>query len=195
VGFRFRKSVRIFPGLRLNLSRSGASVSLGAKGFHYTIGPKGTRVTAGIPGTGLSWTEYRPHTRSSEGRLSTPIANHHLEPVAESALADLPLTPIQSSSPDRINALSTSELAPILARTLRRVHFLPDAALLIRTGRSAAALRYRDLTISNHTTPDRRFNSNRRIPLFIFVNRNNIDGVRLSKSSYLVARTCIDSNL
>jgi hypothetical protein len=42
------------PGLRLNLSRSGASVSLGRRGFHYTISPKGSRVTVGLPGSGLS---------------------------------------------------------------------------------------------------------------------------------------------
>jgi hypothetical protein len=58
VGFRFRRSIRLAPGVRINLSRSGPSVSFGARGFHYTVGPKGTRTTVGLPGTGLSWTQY-----------------------------------------------------------------------------------------------------------------------------------------
>jgi hypothetical protein len=45
--------VRIVPGLRLNLSKSGASVSIGHRGAWYTVGPKGRRVTASLPGTGF----------------------------------------------------------------------------------------------------------------------------------------------
>jgi hypothetical protein len=55
--FRFRRSLKIIPGVRLNLGKRGASVSVGRKGFHYTIGPKNSRTTIGIPGTGLSYTQ------------------------------------------------------------------------------------------------------------------------------------------
>jgi hypothetical protein len=74
MGFRFRRSVRILPGVKVNLSGSGASVSLGGRGFHYTIGPKGTRVTAGIPGTLMSWTQYSPHSKTR------PNASNVLDP-------------------------------------------------------------------------------------------------------------------
>ena len=43
--FRFRRTFKIVPGVRLNLSKSGASVSFGPKGLHYTVGPKGIRIT------------------------------------------------------------------------------------------------------------------------------------------------------
>jgi hypothetical protein len=54
---RFFRRVRIIPGLRVNLSKSGASVSVGHKGAWFTTGPRGRRVTVGLPGTGLFLTE------------------------------------------------------------------------------------------------------------------------------------------
>src|SRR5260370_13673411 len=71
MGFlRFRKSFKIIPGVRLNLSGSGASVSLGPRGLHFTIGPHGTRATVGLPGSGISWTAYQAY--SSGNRSSLP---------------------------------------------------------------------------------------------------------------------------
>jgi hypothetical protein len=63
VGFRFRRSFRLLPGVRLNVSKSGLSASLGRRGAWLTFGPKGTRATVGIPGTGLSYTEQSPWVR------------------------------------------------------------------------------------------------------------------------------------
>lgn len=56
MGFRFRRSLKIAPGLRLNFSKSGISTSIGGPGATYNIGPRGTRTTVGLPGTGLLWT-------------------------------------------------------------------------------------------------------------------------------------------
>jgi hypothetical protein len=41
----------------VNLSKSGASVSLGRRGAWVTIGSRGTRTTVGLPGTGISYTK------------------------------------------------------------------------------------------------------------------------------------------
>ena len=52
---RFRKSIKLFPGVRINLSGSGISTSVGVKGATVNIKPgRKTRATVGIPGTGLS---------------------------------------------------------------------------------------------------------------------------------------------
>jgi len=56
MGFRFWKRIRIAPGITLNLSKSGGSLSFGARGAKITIGPKGKRATIGLPGTGLFYT-------------------------------------------------------------------------------------------------------------------------------------------
>jgi hypothetical protein len=56
MGFRFRRTMSLLPGIRVNISRSGVSTSIGTRGAWFTIGPKGTRTTVGIPGTGISYT-------------------------------------------------------------------------------------------------------------------------------------------
>jgi hypothetical protein len=55
MGFRFQKRISILPGVRINLSKSGASASLGPRGADVNIGKDGITANAGIPGTGLSY--------------------------------------------------------------------------------------------------------------------------------------------
>lgn len=53
--FRFHRSLRLFPGLRLNLSKTGPSLSLGVRGATLNLGRKFTWTTLSLPGTGLSY--------------------------------------------------------------------------------------------------------------------------------------------
>ncbi len=62
MGFRFWRRIRIAPGVTLNLSKSGGSLSFGPRGAKFTVGPRGKRVTVGLPGTGLFYT-----TKLSDG--------------------------------------------------------------------------------------------------------------------------------
>jgi hypothetical protein len=73
MGFRFRRSFRLLPGIRLNLSKSGISASLGIRGAHVTVGPRGTTTSVGLPGTGLSYTSRVP-LKSSAALLPEPPA-------------------------------------------------------------------------------------------------------------------------
>ena len=58
MGFRFRKSVKIAPGVRLNVGKKSASVSFGGKGVRHTISSTGRRTSSiGIPGSGLYYTK------------------------------------------------------------------------------------------------------------------------------------------
>jgi hypothetical protein len=57
MGFRFQKRISILPGVRLNLSKSGASWSIGPRGASVNLGGRGVYGTVGIPGSGLSWRE------------------------------------------------------------------------------------------------------------------------------------------
>ncbi len=58
MGLNFRKSIKVLPGVKLNLSKSGGSVSVGPKGLKLNVNSKGkARVTAGIPGTGVYYTK------------------------------------------------------------------------------------------------------------------------------------------
>lgn len=70
---RFRKSVKICKGVKVNFSKSGASLSLGGRGHGVTFGGSGTHAHVGIPGTGLSYnTRTGGHSRShSRSRSSS----------------------------------------------------------------------------------------------------------------------------
>lgn len=50
---RFRKSIKLAPGLRMNLSGGGVSWSVGTRGASVSFGKRGTYLNTGIPGTGL----------------------------------------------------------------------------------------------------------------------------------------------
>ena len=50
---RFRKSINIMKGVRLNFSKSGVSLTVGGKGVSTNIGKKGVFLNTSIPGTGL----------------------------------------------------------------------------------------------------------------------------------------------
>ncbi len=53
MAWKFRKRVKVFPGLTINLSRSGASYTIGGKGASINVGKKGTFLNTSIPGTGI----------------------------------------------------------------------------------------------------------------------------------------------
>ncbi|EEL78975.1 DUF4236 domain-containing protein [Bacillus cereus group sp. Sample62] len=55
MGFKFRKSIKVAPGVKINLSSKGVGMSVGGKGARVSVGPSGTRLTSSIPGTGFSY--------------------------------------------------------------------------------------------------------------------------------------------
>lgn len=60
MGFRLRKSIKLLPGVKLNLSKKGvSSVSIGKRGATVNINKKGVQTTVGIPGTGISYKSKR----------------------------------------------------------------------------------------------------------------------------------------
>jgi hypothetical protein len=75
MGFRFRRTMKIAPGIRLNFSRSGVSTSVGKRGASVTVGRRGTHANVGLPGTGMSYRQRIDGLKSSPGaeRASTGI--------------------------------------------------------------------------------------------------------------------------
>jgi len=65
MSLRFRKSMKLIPGVRLNFGKETVGLSFGVPGARYTINSKGRRtVSTGIPGTGI----YNVETLSSGTR-------------------------------------------------------------------------------------------------------------------------------
>lgn len=65
MAFRFRKSFKIAPGVRLNVGKRGGSLSIGGRGATVNISSRGTRATFGIPGTGIGYSTSRGRSRRS----------------------------------------------------------------------------------------------------------------------------------
>lgn len=79
MGFRYRKSINLGGGFRINLSKSGIGYSWGVKGYRVTKTAKGTtRTTASIPGTGIS---YVHETGKANNRSSQRNTNPGQQPV------------------------------------------------------------------------------------------------------------------
>jgi hypothetical protein len=81
VGLRFYRRVHLFPGLSVNLSRSGPSLSVGVRGAHVTFGRAGVTKTVGLPGTGIFYT-------SRQGRHTGYHSANHEAPVAPAVQGD-----------------------------------------------------------------------------------------------------------
>lgn len=80
MGFRFRRSVKILPGIRLNFGKRGISTSIGVRGAHVTIGKTGTRTTVGLPGSGLSYTHLEKPHREVSTAVAEPPTNAEASP-------------------------------------------------------------------------------------------------------------------
>ena len=57
MGIRFRRRIKLFPGVSINVSSTGVSTSIGRPGSTINVGGRGVRATVGIPGTGVSYSE------------------------------------------------------------------------------------------------------------------------------------------
>ena len=57
MGFRFRKTINLGNGVRMNIGKRGIGISAGVKGARISYGADGkVRTTSSIPGTGISYT-------------------------------------------------------------------------------------------------------------------------------------------
>lgn len=77
MGFRFRKSVKIAPGVKLNFGKKSVGMSIGGKYGGVSLNSKtGARVRASAPGTGLSYsTKISESGKKCAKSSSKPVTN------------------------------------------------------------------------------------------------------------------------
>jgi len=74
MGLRMRKSFSVGKGVRVNLGKSGASLSFGGRGLRHTISTSGRKTSSiGIPGTGISYVDSSTGKRA----YSSPAYKNH----------------------------------------------------------------------------------------------------------------------
>lgn len=89
MSFRFRKSFKIAPGVRLNLSKSGIGMSAGVRGARVGVNSRGTYTSVGIPGTGISSINYHSYGKKSSGGkmpIETSIPSRAIQTKSSSGI-------------------------------------------------------------------------------------------------------------
>ena len=79
MAIRFRRTVRIAPGLKLNIGKKSASIRIGGKNAGYTIGTAGRTTSASIPGTGLGITSRKRHGKGGGGEELLAVHDEFLQ--------------------------------------------------------------------------------------------------------------------
>ena len=123
MGFRFRRSITVVKGLRLNVSKSGYSWSFGGAPYTVNVSRRGTYSTFSIPSTGISYRE----------RVGTPAS-----PISRVIRQNVQADPRKPESYVKIEQVATSSdqmVADINERLAR-----PQYALIGWIGAGATAL-------------------------------------------------------
>jgi hypothetical protein len=76
---RFRRTFRVLPGVRVNVSKHGISTTVGPRGMHLTFNKYGVRQDLGLPGTGLSESSYI--IKGSHGSAAEDEAARHVQSI------------------------------------------------------------------------------------------------------------------
>lgn len=77
MGLRFRKSVKIAPGVKVNLNKKSTSVTFGGKGVHRTISSTGKKTTSvGLPGSGAYYTTSSGGTSGTNKKKVSSSSGH-----------------------------------------------------------------------------------------------------------------------
>jgi hypothetical protein len=88
VGWRFRKSVKILPGVRLNFGKGGlTSTSIGGRWLKTNVSGRGVKHTVGVPGTGVSYQTDRGDAGPRERPSASPSGSSTLLILVAALLA------------------------------------------------------------------------------------------------------------
>lgn len=76
MGLRFRKSVKIAPGVRLNISKKSVGISAGVKGYRKSINSSGRVTTSiGVPSTGVSYVKTENLKSKKKKAVSSRVSS------------------------------------------------------------------------------------------------------------------------
>lgn len=80
MGLRFRKSIKVAPGVKLNIGKKSVGMSVGGKGARVSASTSGRKTTTvGIPGSGVSYT----HSSGDKGNKSNHSSAEYDENLYE----------------------------------------------------------------------------------------------------------------
>jgi len=112
MSWRFRHSFKIIPGVRINLSSTGLSASIGGAPFTLNVGPRGVYGTASLPGTGIS-VRHRFAGDSQNRVLPIPLTRPTISPLR--TFDPIPeIEEVRSASTEALTSAPLKELKRVL---------------------------------------------------------------------------------
>ena len=148
MGFRFRRSISILPGLKLNFSKSGISTSVGGRGATINFSKRGTRTTVGLPGTGLSYSTLS--SADPKGDLDAPTAGSGTQKGGGCAILLIAVIVIAALS--SIFGTSKKQASPIAENVKPTVEKLKVAATALNCRSGPTTSERRIASLSNGQT-------------------------------------------
>ena len=89
MGLRFRKSVKIAPGVKLNIGKKSVGVSVGGKHGGVSFNSKtGARARISAPGTGLSYSTSLSSGKKRNSKKVNISSNSTYKPITNKKLSD-----------------------------------------------------------------------------------------------------------
>lgn len=148
MSWRFRKTFKVLPGVKLNLTRHGLSATLGAAPFSLNVGPRGVYRNVSIPGTGI-WDRQR-----LDVSLPPAPSQHHPQlfdqdiappriPATASAPMQQEVTEIRSASTEMLKSQSMADLQKLLEEAYEERSALREEIEASRQEADLATRRYR----------------------------------------------------
>lgn len=87
MGLRFRKSISLGGGVKLNISKKSVGISAGVKGARVSVNSKGRKTTSvGIPGTGVSYVTTSNISKKNNSNNKRGVLISELELTEENIL-------------------------------------------------------------------------------------------------------------
>lgn len=124
MGFRFRRSINLGGGFKINLSKSGIGYSWGTKGYRISRTARGTtRRTYSIPGTGISYVDEsgsRNRNRNQTHRSNqNRISQHSQRQIPQPTYNQAPVRTIESAAIAQFKEAEEGTVSDALERTIR----------------------------------------------------------------------------
>lgn len=90
MGLRFKKSIKIVPGIKVNIGKNSVGISAGNKYGGVSVNSKtGVTKRTSIPGTGISYTERVSGTKAESNSQKSNSSQAKASPVALRVLGTL----------------------------------------------------------------------------------------------------------
>ena len=115
MGLRYRKQIKLLPGVKLNISKSGVSTSVGRPGATMNVSRRGTRATVGIPGSGLSYSTQVTSRAKRAKRVRAAASSQSLREIESRVRKE-----------DGLSRREIRELKRIVKKDPKRLVGVPD---------------------------------------------------------------------